>query len=661
MPSNGHIKFIDGIRALAIFLVLFFHIFPNNFTGGYIGVDIFFVISGYLITRVISNQIKTTQFGFKNFLFNRITRLLPALLVTLIFSIIFGWIILLPLEYKELNKQLISSGFFASNFLFIFESGYFDPASSKKVFLHLWSLGVEAQFYILWPILYIKSKKLKISSSILACALIILSFTLNLLLNKHPDINFYNPISRLWEFLIGSLLFFHYPTEIFSRKSKLPLAIVKITLPWIGLFSIFVIAVYLKPKVNFSGWLAGISVLGTALIMAGGNNHWLNQKIFSNCLIVWIGKISYPLYLWHWIIFYFANRVHNENLSLDVKLLIILVSLFAAWLTHVCIENPIQARKNSSQIFKSLISLLGITILASSFFYLKNGLPIRVEKQFAELELSSTDWNHPGNLNKATFESQDFYFKNTGSQHTTLFIGDSSIEQYSPRISELIKTQQNDVNNVVFFTKGACSPIPFVNANFGKTACNLPLVALQYLKQNSTVDTVVVGGAWPIYLTDKYNYQYKEKNESQFITVGSSGYRSALLSLSLQLQEIAKTKVKVYLMLFIPFGERFDPYALIDRNLGRYPDVFQITATSFDVDDIQAQLNYSIVQRDLISIANSIGIEIIDPFIYLCKAGQCATLTDDKEAIYKDPGHLSANFASKHANYIDRTVLLKIR
>ena len=657
-PSNEYIKFIDGIRALAILLVLLFHFFPNYVVGGFIGVDIFFVVSGYLITRIITNNIKNENFYFKKFYFNRIIRLTPALLTVLIFSLLFGWIILLPLEYKELNKQVVSSGGFLSNLLFIKEIGYFDLSSIKKPLLHLWSLGVEAQFYTVWPLLLITNYKLKFNTKKLILALTALSFLCNIvLLNNYSEINFYNPISRLWEFLIGGLLSFKNLSENHTSTALKTSNLFKIVAPWLGIFCIFLAAGFIQPNSHFPGWLALFPVLGTALIIYGGIFHWLNRKLFSNNIVVWIGSISYPLYLWHWIILYFFNRVYHEDLSLKIKMLAILSSFIAAWITHKHIEKRIQSKKRKPIVFKSLAYLLGLVLLVSATGYQLNGYPDRFTKEINQLETASIDWEHPGALEKGLFEEQEYYFKNTGSSHTTLFIGDSSIEQYTPRISELINIQKSDVSNVVFFTKGACSPIPFVNANFGNTECNLQTSAIKFLKSNPQIGTVVIGGAWPIYLSDKFNYQYREKNESQVITSGSTGYYSALSSLSKLLEELKNHNVKIYLMLYIPFGKYFDPYELIERDISKYPNIFKLTNKEFCINKIKAQLNYSIAENDLSSIAISNGVEIIDPFTYLCKNGQCPILTEDQGAIYKDLGHLSASFVRKHATYIDQTVL----
>jgi peptidoglycan/LPS O-acetylase OafA/YrhL len=198
---------IDGLRALAVLSVVSFHAFPNMLKGGFIGVDIFFVISGFLISTIIFENLERDSFSFVEFYSRRIKRIFPALLLVLIACYTFGWFVLLADEYKQLGKHIAGGAGFVSNFLFWKESGYFDNAADTKPLLHLWSLGIEEQFYIVWPLLLWFAWKQRLNLLTITLTVLIISFALNI--NKvHSNVVavFYSPQTRFWELLTGSVL-----------------------------------------------------------------------------------------------------------------------------------------------------------------------------------------------------------------------------------------------------------------------------------------------------------------------------------------------------------------------------------------------------------------------------------------------------------------------
>lgn len=208
--TDTHLKYrpdIDGLRALAVLSVIGFHAFPNFIPGGFVGVDIFFVISGFLISTIILDGLERGNFSFLDFYSRRVRRIFPALLSVLVGCTIFGWFALIPEENALLGKHVAAAAVFTSNFLLWSESGYFDVNSEMKPLLHLWSLGIEEQFYALAPAVFLFVYRKRISFRIALTALIILSFCINLsILNTFPVANFYSPLSRMFELLIGSLL-----------------------------------------------------------------------------------------------------------------------------------------------------------------------------------------------------------------------------------------------------------------------------------------------------------------------------------------------------------------------------------------------------------------------------------------------------------------------
>ena len=210
---------IDGLRAVAILSVLFFHAFPQVVRGGFVGVDVFFVISGYLISTIIYSNLQNGSFSFKDFYLRRIRRIFPALFAVLASAFIFGWFFLTPREYETLNQQIAAGAGFISNFIFWRQSGYFDIAADKKPLLHLWSLAVEEQFYIFWPLLLWASWRLRANLLMVTAVVAISSFGLNISkIGIDPIGAFYAPQTRFWELLIGAMLAYVtlHPQRIFG-------------------------------------------------------------------------------------------------------------------------------------------------------------------------------------------------------------------------------------------------------------------------------------------------------------------------------------------------------------------------------------------------------------------------------------------------------------
>jgi peptidoglycan/LPS O-acetylase OafA/YrhL len=209
-PHLYHPKYrpdIDGLRAVAVLAVVAFHAFPSWAKGGFIGVDVFFVISGYLISIIIFENLERGTFSFTEFYARRIRRIFPALLLVLIVCLTIGWFTLLADEYKQLGKHTVAGAGFISNFILWNEAGYFDNSAETKPLLHLWSLGVEEQFYIFWPLLLWFAWKHKFSLLTLTILVALASFVLNIKGIKHDMVaTFYSPQTRFWELLCGSLL-----------------------------------------------------------------------------------------------------------------------------------------------------------------------------------------------------------------------------------------------------------------------------------------------------------------------------------------------------------------------------------------------------------------------------------------------------------------------
>lgn len=434
---------IDGLRGLAILLVVIFHAFPNFISGGYVGVDVFFVISGFLITGLIKKSIRADSFSFFEFYGGRIKRLFPALILVLIFCYGVGWFALYATEFAQLNKHILASSLFVLNIVLWFESGYFDTSSLTKPLLHLWSLGIEEKFYILWPLILFFTYKRKYFTWMLA-VLFGISIVINLaLVNTYPDIAFYFPLSRFWEICLGAIL----AITLDSPKADLKQYLDKYRnhLSCLGLVCIFITVAILDKKSSFPGWWALLPTIGTALLITT-NQSWINQNVLSNKRLVWVGLISYPLYLWHWplLSFYFIISAGERN-NLVVLTLVILAFLLA-WLTYRFWETLFRYKGNWAVWV--LLAAMFIVALTSYSAYNRNGLDFRHK---GILDLHGGRPAHLDTRCQQLFNQFTPSFcrvsKNTGLVEV-IIIGDSIAHNNFSGISESVQLKDANVSMV---------------------------------------------------------------------------------------------------------------------------------------------------------------------------------------------------------------------
>jgi peptidoglycan/LPS O-acetylase OafA/YrhL len=402
---------IDGLRAIAVLAVVFYHAFPNWIKGGFIGVDIFFVISGFLISTIIFSSLERESFTFIEFYSRRVRRIFPALLLVLMSCFIFGWFALYADEYMQLGKHMAGGAAFVSNYLFWNESGYFDNISETKPLLHLWSLGIEEQFYIIWPILLWFAWLKKFNSLIVLLTIGAISFYLNINI-RHTDETamFYSPQTRFWELLIGSTLAYislYKPQEsshtqsfrggIISRiihgyslsPRRNTLRNLQSVLGALLIVSGFWI---IDKKLAFPGWWATLPVFGAALILAGGPQSWVNRIILSNRILVWFGLISFPLYLWHWPLLSFARIIESETPSSNIRIILILTAIGLSWLTYRYIEKPLRFVNNGGVVALIMFSLMILVGSVGYYSFVQGGFSSR--PLIKELSLKTVDIQH---------------------------------------------------------------------------------------------------------------------------------------------------------------------------------------------------------------------------------------------------------------------------
>jgi len=382
---------IDGLRALAVMLVVIYHAFPTWLPGGFIGVDIFFVISGYLISSIIFKSLANEQFSFADFYMRRIRRIFPALFLVLAACYAFGWNTLPAPEYQQLGKHIAAGAAFVANFALWSESGYFDSEAFGKPLLHLWSLGIEEQFYIVWPLLLfaiwrLPGKRL-MALTIVALAL---SFATNLgSIERDLVAAFYSPLARFWELLAGAVLagvaLRQGPRFIDPgcRQGNLrALAGALLLLAGVCLIS---------DGDRFPGWWALLPTSGAVLLIAAGPKAWLNRHLLSAPPVVWIGLISFPLYLWHWPLLAFLRTTVSPEPGTGPLLAAVLLAIILAALTYRLVEKPIRSSRRGKTLAAGLLVLVALIGFLGYNAYRRAGLQFRSIAKATELP--AYDWS----------------------------------------------------------------------------------------------------------------------------------------------------------------------------------------------------------------------------------------------------------------------------
>jgi peptidoglycan/LPS O-acetylase OafA/YrhL len=334
-------KEIDGLRAVAVLPVVFFHAGMPGFEGGYIGVDVFFVISGYLITALILQDVGNGKYSFRNFYERRARRILPALFFVTLVSVPFAWTLMMPGDFENFSASVVSVGMFLSNFYFWSEAGYFDTAIELKPLIHTWSLAAEEQYYLLIPVLLVAASSLGRRWIGWALWLILgLSFALSVRGSiAFPDANFFLLPSRAWELMVGGLLAYYE-----KPRENMPQSRIGSTLCIGGLACIAVSIAVFDANTRHPGLLTLLPVAGTALIIRYGQFDGLANKFLSLRVIVGIGLISYSLYLWHQPVFVFARLYSADFLRASDHVPLILLSFILSIVSWKYVESPFRKR-----------------------------------------------------------------------------------------------------------------------------------------------------------------------------------------------------------------------------------------------------------------------------------------------------------------------------
>jgi peptidoglycan/LPS O-acetylase OafA/YrhL len=382
-PSDRYRSDIDGLRAIAVMLVINFHAFPEAMPGGFIGVDIFFVISGFLITSIIARELARSRFSLVTFYNRRIRRIFPALIVVLGAVLVLGWLWLLPAPYAALSSDVAASAAFSANIALMFQSGYFDVEAAKKPLLHLWSLGIEEQFYLAWPLILMLAARLRLSLLWIAAAIGVASFAANVvLIGFDPIATFYLPFTRAWELSAGAVL-----ALAWSRIDQSPRASNRRAVAGVALIAAAL--ALLNVHRAFPGWWAVLPVVAGALLLSAPMS-WINRTWLSWQPMVWIGLISYPLYLWHWPLLVMFLTINFDPLTLIDRELILLSSALLAWGTYRFVERPFRFGRPIALKAATLAGAMVIVALAGVIVLRHDGFEFRLPAEIRAMAQVST-------------------------------------------------------------------------------------------------------------------------------------------------------------------------------------------------------------------------------------------------------------------------------
>ncbi|MBX5056656.1 acyltransferase [Rhizobium lentis] len=613
---------IDGLRAIAIISVVVFHAFPDLAPGGFVGVDIFFVISGYLISKIILKQTANGAFSFLEFYGRRIRRIFPALIIVLLATLAAGNTLLLKPEIDQLTKHIVASTFFAQNFLLLSEAGYFDRASDMKPLLHLWSLSVEEQFYILFPILIVSlnAPRLRVGIPVFILAFAIASYRWgHQILKTSPEDAFYLPYLRAWELLAGAVL---TATEgrikrILSLHRGLPHI-----LSLIGLGIILHVIYALNSTSPFPGRAAFWPVFGTVCIIAAGAGNIVNRRLLSSRPFVWTGLISYPLYLWHWPILSYLRIVVGNTPPSTTRLIAVAISIGLAYATYQAVERPLH-----KVVFKRYPSAsswtlaLSLCCLAAAAAIVNAGLldHYRPQSLINNTENFTFDGRFENGICRKTYPDIKSRFCNLAEERppTVALIGDSHAMSFYDGLAPLVSAHNGNLLNIGGFS---CMPVfdaPMHSHGypFRTTECIGAINAvLAEVVGNPHISTVVLAGR-------------------RFVNTLSDDQRAAVeKAFRVTFDRLRSANKEIIYVLDFP-ELPLDPHACVRSLPWVTPDCLV---------DASQPLALRKAQVDFIAklARNYPDVKILDPFEVLCRNGTCPVIIADK-SLYIDDSHLS--------------------
>lgn len=601
---------------MAVLAVVGFHALPQWVPGGFSGVDIFFVISGFLISTILFENLHNGTFSLAEFYARRVRRIFPALAVVMVACLAFGWVALLANEYEQLGNHTAAGAGFLANVVLWSEAGYFDNETATKPLQHLWSLGVEEQFYILWPPLLWVAWRRKIDLLGVTLGVLAVSFALNIGGVRADKIaTFYWPLTRFWELLAGGLLAWLtvHRTAMLARVERRFANVLSTA----GAITLGAGVALIDSGAAFPGWWAVLPVAGAGLMILAGEQGWINRAVLSNRVLVWVGLISYPLYLWHWPLLSFAGIVQGESPGPVTRAVVVLVAILLAWLTWQLIEKPLRFGAHGWTKTLSLAALMLAVGLAGCLISANEGLRSRPYAAIAgayEGDIGHQDFHryitrqfHPCLPKQIADESPTWAGhvrcaqSKAGPDTDVAIIGDSHAEHLFIGLAEALPAK-----NVAFYIRDTLRPF-LGGAEFA--------TIYQHVLESRTIHKVILTMDWERVLRRK--------------PLGFSIERDILATAD----ALIRSGKEIYLTDDVPTF----PFRPRKCGVKRWPHK-PCQADEFRTPDAQG-LSEALL-HDM--VAKDPRIKLLRTRQYFCKEGLCSMIADDK-LLYRDYSHLNIN------------------
>lgn len=653
---------VDGLRALAVAAVVVFHAFPSALPGGFTGVDVFFVISGYLITRILRDEsVRAGRISLIDFYARRARRILPALLLVVSVVAAMGWFALLAHEYKLLGRHIYSAMLFIYNLRLMSEVGYFDISADMKPLLHLWSLAVEEQFYLVWPILMILALRMRAPLLWVAAGVTALSFACNLYGSFAGwEGIYYNPLARAWQLGIGAVIAALEGRGIYGRSLSnfRGGAVACRVLEWAGLGLIVAGFSLIDRTMLYPGWAAVCPTIGAGLlILCGDVQRGGAARVMAWRPFVVAGLVSYPLYLWHWPFLSFARIMEGGAGGVGNGAVIgaVILSCVAAGLTYVAVERPVK-RMKARRIAPVLLGGLVVLFAAGQVIKEKNGLPER--ENLAFLEDTLAQFARPAQRDEACADLYDpqerldycLLSRPAGGMATAdkgviAVVGDSHAHTVFPGLSQAAAEKGYAT---VLLANSRCLPFPGTTQGTGldkRTDCMERTRLIQDILNRPEFKAVVIASRGPVYFEGK-GFGFAERDMPSFPLLDAQGepggealFFDGLAALAKGAGEadsgIAADRRDVVYVLQVPeIGIEMNactarPWRLTGREI----------ACSVAMDTMARRMG--VYRAGVSALAQGGAFTVVDPQDLFCDATVCHAQDAQGRYLYADDDHMS--------------------
>jgi peptidoglycan/LPS O-acetylase OafA/YrhL len=633
-----HRRDIDGLRALAIVPVVLGHARVPGFAGGFVGVDVFFVVSGFLITALIAHELQAGSFSLSGFYLRRARRILPALIAVLAATLFVGCFMLTPGELRDVGRLVLASSLFLSNVALWQQSGYFDAALELKPLLMTWSLGIEEQFYLFWPLALGAMIRWRASPLRWTGAVAVISFGLaTWACNSHPSAAFFLLPTRAWELLGGSALALAHRPSVRPESSNVQ---TRHLMSWLGLALVAVSMATLDRHSSVPGWAALAPCAGTVLLLHAGPHAWPNRFILASKPAVFIGLISYSLYLWHWPLLTFA-RVYTgpDELRPTQVAALVASAMVLAYASWRWIETPwrLGASRSRGSSLRRYAALLATSTLLGTFTYAGSGFPSRVQHEYAAVPV-----NDP-----------PIFPSSTPLRPARVGLwGDSQALALTPGLASWAARR----NEAIFLkTHNSCPPVDGIDIVFdGRTFAfcrEFNRAALADYAANANIHVVVLAARWAWYaqtrdfVFDRHTAQLISRANAPLAPAESQA--AMLEGLTRTVNALQAAGKRVVLLDQVPeLG--FDPAACLTRR-----ELFSgwIEWPPCSVSAQTAALRMEPSSRVLRDVARATGSQYVGTTGAFCDAGRCEALRN-QALRYSDDNHVSPEGADVLAQLI---------